>query len=64
MKLSTRIALAVGVSVPLLVLASGWLLLHLVTDDLRVRQDSQLRARATVLAKNAKAYLEVAGPAP
>ncbi|MFD8455341.1 sensor histidine kinase [Streptomyces antimycoticus] len=61
MKLSTRIALAVGVSVPLLVLASGWLLLHLVTDDLRARQDSQLRARATVLAKNAKAYLEVAG---
>ncbi|MET7453769.1 HAMP domain-containing sensor histidine kinase [Streptomyces sp. NPDC005574] len=61
MKLSTRIALAVGVSVPVLVLASGWLLLHLVAGDLRTQQDDQLRARATVVAKNAKAYLDVAG---
>ncbi|MFJ1973992.1 sensor histidine kinase [Streptomyces sp. NPDC087903] len=61
MKLSTRIALAVGASVPLLVLASGWLLLHLVAGDLRTHQDAQLRARATVVAKNAKAYLDVAG---
>ncbi|MFE2183268.1 sensor histidine kinase [Streptomyces sp. NPDC059455] len=61
MRLSTRIALAVGVSVPLLVLASGWLLLRLVGDDLRAHQNSQLRARATVVAKNAKAFLEVAG---
>jgi two-component system sensor histidine kinase PrrB len=60
-KLSTRIALAVGASVPALVLASGWLLLHLVADDLRAHQDDQLRARATVVAKNAKAYLDVAG---
>ncbi|MFD0447123.1 hypothetical protein ACFQ10_39910 [Streptomyces indonesiensis] len=61
MRLSTRIALAVGVSVPLLVLASGWLLLHLVGDDLRAHQNSQLRARATVVAKNAKSFLDVAG---
>ncbi|MEU6065457.1 MULTISPECIES: sensor histidine kinase [Streptomyces] len=61
MRLSTRIALAVGASVPLLVLASGWLLLHLVTGDLRAHRDDQLRARATVVAKNAKAYLDVAG---
>ncbi|OPF77299.1 two-component sensor histidine kinase [Streptomyces antioxidans] len=61
MKLSTRVALAVGVSVPLLVLASGWLLVRLVGDDLRTHQSSQLRARATVVAKNAKAYLDVAG---
>ncbi|MCF3129230.1 sensor histidine kinase [Streptomyces olivochromogenes] len=61
MKLSTRIALAVGASVPLLVLASGWLMVHLVTGDLRAHQDDQLRARATVVAKNAKAYLDVAG---
>ncbi|MGQ4414128.1 sensor histidine kinase [Streptomyces sp. SAS_269] len=61
MKLSTRIALAVGVSVPVLVLASGWLLLHLVGNDLRTHQDDQLRARATIVAKNAKAYLDVAG---
>jgi two-component system sensor histidine kinase PrrB len=60
-KLTTRIALAVGASVPLLVLASGWLLVHLVTGDLRAHQDDQLRARATVVAKNAKAYLDVAG---
>ncbi|MFF4401720.1 sensor histidine kinase [Streptomyces sp. NPDC001480] len=61
MKLSTRIALAVGVSVPVLVLASGWLLLHLVSSDLRTHQNDQLRARATVVAQNAKAYLDVAG---
>ncbi|MFE7169369.1 sensor histidine kinase [Streptomyces sp. NPDC057616] len=61
MKLSTRIALTVGASVPALVLASGWLLLHLVGIDLRAHQDDQLRARATVVAKNAKAYLDVSG---
>jgi len=60
-KLTTRIALTVGVSVPALVLASGWLLLHLVSNDLRAHQNDQLRARATVVAKNAKAYLDVAG---
>ncbi|MGW6738999.1 sensor histidine kinase [Streptomyces sp. NPDC055013] len=61
MRLSTRVALAVGASVPLLVLASGWLLLHLVSNDLRAHRDAQLRARATVVAKNAKAYLDVVG---
>ncbi|MFJ9820340.1 sensor histidine kinase [Streptomyces sp. NPDC101151] len=61
MRLSTRIALAVAASVPVLVLASGWLLVQLVAHDLRAHQDDQLRARATVVAKNAKAYLDVAG---
>ncbi|MCZ4605750.1 HAMP domain-containing sensor histidine kinase [Streptomyces sp. Lzd4kr] len=61
MRLSTRVALAVGASVPLLVLASGWLLLHLVSSDLLAHRDDQLRARATVVAKNAKAYLDVVG---
>ncbi|MFE4581142.1 sensor histidine kinase [Streptomyces chartreusis] len=61
MRLSTRVALAVGASVPMLVLASGWLLLHVVSNDLRGHRDAQLRARATVVAKNAKAYLDVVG---
>ena len=34
MKLATRIALAVGATVPVLVLAAGWLLLLLVAHDL------------------------------
>ncbi|MGW4758734.1 sensor histidine kinase [Streptomyces chartreusis] len=61
MRLSTRVALAVGASVPMLVLASGWLLLQLVTNDLQTHRGAQLRARATVVAKNAKAYLDVVG---
>ncbi|MFJ7073697.1 sensor histidine kinase [Streptomyces sp. NPDC098781] len=61
MRLSTRVALAVGASVPVLVLASGWLLLHMVTHDLRAHRDAQLRVRATIVAKNAKAYLDVVG---
>ncbi|MFE6172292.1 sensor histidine kinase [Streptomyces sp. NPDC056464] len=61
MRLSSRIALAFGACVPLLVVAFGWLLLHLVAQDLRAHQDAQLRARATIVAKNAKSYLDVAG---
>ncbi|RLL65947.1 HAMP domain-containing sensor histidine kinase [Streptomyces sp. Z26] len=57
MRLSTRLALAVGVTVPLLVLATGWLLLHLVADDLRAGQRAQLRARATAVTQNANRYL-------
>lgn len=57
MRLSTRLAVAVGVSVPLLVLATGWLLLSLVADDLRAHQDAQLSARATAVATNANRYL-------
>ncbi|GAA2478205.1 HAMP domain-containing sensor histidine kinase [Streptomyces longisporus] len=57
MRLSTRIGLAVGLTVPLLVLASGWLLLQLVKHDLHSAEDRHLRARATVVAPDARALL-------
>ncbi|MGW2964321.1 sensor histidine kinase [Streptomyces sp. NPDC001220] len=57
MRLSTRIGLAVGVTVPLLVLASGWLLLQLVGHDLHSAEDDHLRARATAVAQDARALL-------
>ncbi|WP_030928627.1 sensor histidine kinase, partial [Streptomyces sp. NRRL S-646] len=57
MRLSTRIGLAVGVTVPLLVLASGWLLLQLVNRDLHSAEDSHLRARATAVVPDARALL-------
>ncbi|QPP10713.1 HAMP domain-containing histidine kinase [Streptomyces bathyalis] len=59
MKLSTRIALAVGVTVPLLVLASGWLLFALVSRDLHAEQDAHLRERAAVVKKDARRLLRV-----
>ncbi|MET7612910.1 two-component sensor histidine kinase, partial [Streptomyces seoulensis] len=43
MRLSTRIGLAVGCTVPLLVLASGWLLTQLVARDLNRAGDQHLR---------------------
>ncbi|MGW2720518.1 ATP-binding protein [Streptomyces sp. NPDC001492] len=57
MRLSTRIGLAVGVTVPLLVLASGWLLLQLVNHDLHGAEDDHLRTRATAVAQDARALL-------
>ncbi|MDX2647022.1 HAMP domain-containing sensor histidine kinase [Streptomyces sp. PA03-1a] len=57
MRLSTRVALAVGVVVPLLVLASGALLIRLVAADLHAQQDAHLRERATAVATDAKALL-------
>ncbi|MFD1271643.1 hypothetical protein ACFQ51_05600 [Streptomyces kaempferi] len=57
MRLSTRIALAVGVTVPVLVLATGWLLLRLVAADLHDQQDAHLRERATTVAKDARGLL-------
>lgn len=57
MKLSTRVALAVGTVVPLLVLAAGVLLLQLVAQDLHTQQDAHLRERAGAVAKDAKALL-------
>ncbi|MBO4253409.1 sensor histidine kinase [Streptomyces griseorubiginosus] len=57
MRLSTRIGLAVGATVPLLVLASGWLLLRLVNHDLHSAEDDHLRARATAVAPDARALL-------
>ncbi|MFB7287633.1 sensor histidine kinase [Actinacidiphila glaucinigra] len=57
MRLSTRVALAVGVVVPLLVLASGVLLIRLVATDLHAQQDAHLRERAAAVAADAKALL-------
>ncbi|MFD9219672.1 sensor histidine kinase [Streptomyces sp. NPDC060064] len=57
MKLSTRIALAIGVTVPVLVLAAGWLLLRLVARDLHAEQDAHLRERAAVAAGDARRLL-------
>lgn len=59
MRLSTRIGLAVGVTVPLLVLASGWLLLQLVSRDLHGAQDAHLRERAAAVTPQARALLRV-----
>ncbi|MFD8656627.1 two-component sensor histidine kinase, partial [Streptomyces mirabilis] len=57
MRLSTRIALAVGATVPVLVLATGWLLLRLVAADLHDQQDTHLRERAVAVAKDARSLL-------
>ncbi|GGU98020.1 hypothetical protein GCM10010260_37610 [Streptomyces filipinensis] len=57
MRLSTRVGLAVGCTVPLLVLACGWLLLDLVARDLHRAEDQQLRARAAALAPDARSLL-------
>ncbi len=57
MRLSTRIGLAVGCTVPLLVLASGWLLLQLVARDLHRAEDQHLRQRAVAVAPDARALL-------
>ena len=59
MKLSTRIALAVGVAVPMLVLAAGWLLFLLVARDLHAEQDAHLRERAVVAKADARRLLRV-----
>jgi two-component system, OmpR family, sensor histidine kinase PrrB len=56
-RLSTRIGLAVGVTVPLLVLVSGWLLLRLVDHDLHSAEDDHLRARAAAVKPDARALL-------
>lgn len=57
MRLSTRIALAVGVLVPLLVIAAGSLVVRWVTADVTHRQDVTLRERADRLAPDARALL-------
>ncbi|MET7986115.1 MULTISPECIES: HAMP domain-containing sensor histidine kinase [unclassified Streptomyces] len=57
MRLSTRIALAVGATVPVLVLATGWLLLRLVATDLHDQQDAHLRRSAAAVAKDARGLL-------
>lgn len=60
MRLSTRIGLAVGLSIPLLVLASGWLLLRLVARDLHQEEDRHLRERAAAVVPDARALLRAA----
>ncbi|MEX2969461.1 sensor histidine kinase [Streptomyces sp. C184] len=57
MRLSTRIALAMGIAMPLLVLGSGLLLLRLVTHDVHAEQDARLRERAAVLLPLARGLL-------
>ncbi|AOR36558.1 two-component sensor histidine kinase [Streptomyces fodineus] len=57
MRLSTRVGLAVGCTVPLLVLASGWLLLHLVARDLHRAEDQHLHERAVAVAPDARSLL-------
>ncbi|MGW2520714.1 sensor histidine kinase [Streptomyces sp. NPDC001617] len=57
MRLSTRIALAVATIVPLLVLAGGALLLHMVAGDLHTQQDAHLRDVAAAVKPDAKALL-------
>ncbi|MCM2577828.1 sensor histidine kinase [Streptomyces meridianus] len=59
MKLSTRIALSVAAVVPLMVMASGALLLRLVTGDLRAQQDARLHDRAAAVAEDARRLLRV-----
>ena len=59
MRLSTRIALAVGVAVPLLVLAAGWVQIRLVARDLHEQQDAQLRARADAVQVEARRLLRI-----
>ncbi|GAA1915383.1 hypothetical protein GCM10009753_54640 [Streptantibioticus ferralitis] len=59
MGLSTRIAIAVGVTVPLLVLASAALLLRLVTIDVHSAQDSHLRDRAAIVLPMARNLIRV-----
>ncbi|MCL2552253.1 MAG: HAMP domain-containing histidine kinase [Actinomycetia bacterium] len=57
MRLSTRIALAVGVLVPLLVLASGWIMVRLVSGDVHAQGDAHLRQRATAVLPQARNLL-------
>ncbi|MEU6328871.1 HAMP domain-containing sensor histidine kinase [Streptomyces sp. NPDC047049] len=61
MRLSTRIALAMGIAMPLLVLGSGLLLLRLVTHDVHAEQDAHLRERAAVLLPLARGLLRTEG---
>ncbi|MEV6393504.1 HAMP domain-containing sensor histidine kinase [Streptomyces sp. NPDC051907] len=57
MRLSVRIGLAVGCTVPLLVLAFGWLLLQLVARDLHRAADEHLQDRAAAIVPDARALL-------
>jgi two-component system, OmpR family, sensor histidine kinase PrrB len=56
-RLSTRIALAVGVVVPLLVLGSGWIMVRLVVRDVHAQGDAHLRERSTAVLPEARNLL-------
>lgn len=57
MRLSTRIALAVAVVVPLLVLGSGWIMVRLVGRDVHAAADAHLRERAAAVRPEALGLL-------
>ncbi|MBF9073515.1 sensor histidine kinase [Streptacidiphilus fuscans] len=57
MKLSTRIALSVSLTVPLLVLAAGALLLGLVGHDITQQQDTRLRTLAVAVTPDVRSLL-------
>ncbi|HEY5834600.1 hypothetical protein [Streptomyces sp.] len=57
MRLSTRVALALGVVVPLLVLASGWIMVRLVGHDVHTAADTHLRERAEAVRTEARGLL-------
>ncbi|MET9222926.1 HAMP domain-containing sensor histidine kinase [Streptomyces sp. NPDC003300] len=57
MRLSTRIALAITVLVPLLVLASGWIMVRLVGHDVHAQADAHLRDRAAAVRTDARNLL-------
>ncbi|MFI0896227.1 sensor histidine kinase [Streptomyces sp. NPDC020983] len=57
MRLATRIALAVAVVVPLLVLASGWVMVRLVTGDVHAAADAHLSERAAAVRPEALSLL-------
>lgn len=59
MRLSTRIAVALGLLVPVLVLVCGWLLYLLIAHDLHTEQDAHLKQRAAGVAKDARRLLRV-----
>ncbi|MFI6346362.1 sensor histidine kinase [Streptomyces sp. NPDC050560] len=58
MRLSTRLALSAAVIMPLMVLATSYVLVRWFASDLRLEQNRQLRSRATVITHNAQAYLQ------
>ncbi|WP_329459153.1 sensor histidine kinase [Streptomyces sp. NBC_01497] len=60
MRLSTRLGLAVGLTLPLLVLASGWLVLQFVSRDLSREQDQHLRDRVAAVVPEASTVLKAA----
>jgi two-component system sensor histidine kinase PrrB len=57
MRLTTRIALAVAVVVPLLVAGSGWILVRLVGRDVHTAADAHLRERAAAVRPEALSLL-------